>query len=232
MRPAKMQIKNSISRGFTLVEMAVVLVIAGLLLGGLLLPLSAQLDLRNNNETSQTITNIKEAIYGFAILNGRLPCPTIEADPENTNYGLENCSIATEAYLPWKTLGVSPTDAWGTPRKSVSDSWNGHWRYKIDNNFKTTTLFSNNILAPATATVFDDDLLVRDSLANNLTPTNGEMPVVIVYSAGKNLARDGLNTNEDSEYQSDTPSTNFDDVLVWISRPVLVNRLATANRMP
>jgi prepilin-type N-terminal cleavage/methylation domain-containing protein len=39
--------------GFTLVEMAIVLVIVGLLLGGLLMPLSAQIEQRRIGETQK-----------------------------------------------------------------------------------------------------------------------------------------------------------------------------------
>lgn len=222
------------TKGFTLVEMAVVLVIVGLLLSGLLLPLSAQMDIRNFNDTKQRLAIINEAIYGFAILNGRLPCPTSQADPANINYGLEDCTITTEAYLPWKTLGVPATDAWGITRKAAADSWNGHWRYNVDNNFKDESLFSANILKEPEASTFSNDFLVRDSDGNQLTSTltDGEKPIAIIYSTGKNLVRDGANQLTDDTYERNEASQNFDDDLIWIARPILINRLATANRLP
>ncbi len=55
--------------GFTLVEMAIVLVIVGLLLGGLLMPLSAQVEQRRIGETQKALDEIKEALVGFAIAN-------------------------------------------------------------------------------------------------------------------------------------------------------------------
>ncbi|HLD09715.1 MAG TPA: prepilin-type N-terminal cleavage/methylation domain-containing protein, partial [Methylophilaceae bacterium] len=56
------------SNGFTLVEMAVVLVIVGLLLAGLLMPLSAQLDQRNTTDTQKALAEIQQALIGYAIV--------------------------------------------------------------------------------------------------------------------------------------------------------------------
>jgi prepilin-type N-terminal cleavage/methylation domain-containing protein len=63
------------SSGFTLVELAMVLFIVSLLIGGLLMPLSAQNEVRGRQETDRALANIREALIGFAAINGRLPCP-------------------------------------------------------------------------------------------------------------------------------------------------------------
>ena len=98
--------------GFTLVEMAIVLVIIGLLLGGMLMPLSAQMDQRRNSETQKALDEINQALIGFAVANGRFPRPATSA----TN-GAERTTCATEAecagFIPWATLGVSKLDSWG-----------------------------------------------------------------------------------------------------------------------
>ncbi|MDP2785976.1 MAG: prepilin-type N-terminal cleavage/methylation domain-containing protein, partial [Sulfurimicrobium sp.] len=73
--------------GFTLVEMAIVLIIIGLLLGGLLMPLSAQMEQRRISETQKTLDEINQALIGFAVANKRLPCPSTQTDPAATDYG-------------------------------------------------------------------------------------------------------------------------------------------------
>jgi prepilin-type N-terminal cleavage/methylation domain-containing protein len=230
--PAKF-IRSQLQIGFTLVEMAVVLVIIGLVISTLFAPLAAQRDIKDMTGTQSSLSQIKEAINGFAILNGRLPCPTNQVDPVNAGYGLEDCSITTEGYLPWKTLGVAETDEWGQHRNTAADLWTGYWRYRVDSNYVTTALFSANMLA--SVPTFANNLVIRDSNGNNLTPTAAgtEKPIAIVYSIGKNLVANGQNSGVvDSIYESGTNTTVFDDMLIWITRPVIVNRLVSAGKLP
>ncbi|NTV87875.1 MAG: prepilin-type N-terminal cleavage/methylation domain-containing protein, partial [Burkholderiaceae bacterium] len=129
--------------GFTLTEMAVVLVIVALLIGGMILPLSAQQDLRAQQETQQTLAAIQEAILGFAATRGRLPCP---ASPNAT--GNENpqnggvCVNALDGFVPGITLGVQPVDAQGY----AIDAWGRRIRYAVTtvNNTFTTNAGMNN----------------------------------------------------------------------------------------
>lgn len=221
-------VKNA---GFTLVEMAVVLVIFGLLLGALVLPLSGQLDVRKYSETRDELENIRASIVGFAVLYGRLPCPSAISDPTDANYGVEvtPCpALTAEGYLPWKTLGMSETDAWNGSRTDASSA--GLWRYRANSNFTSnTTLFSI-----ATTTTAFENLRVQDSAGDNLTTTT-ENPVAVVYSTGKNLIADGQNASFETSnaiYQSDLPSSTFDDQLIWIGRPLLISRMIAAGKLP
>ncbi|MGI0025504.1 MAG: type II secretion system protein, partial [Nitrososphaera sp.] len=114
--------------GFTLVEMAFVLVIIGLLAAGALRAVSAMRENTGITETRKAVDTIVMALQTFLINNNRLPCP---ADPilaeTAANYGLEartapNCDAATlvvgstnahRGVLPVRTLGlVRFVDAW------------------------------------------------------------------------------------------------------------------------
>lgn len=106
------------STGFTLAELAIALLIVGLLLASSFIPLSTQLELRNLSETQRTLDQIKEALIGFAIANGRLPCPALgTAASGTTNAGVEQFTTpactALVGVIPWSTLGVPETDSWG-----------------------------------------------------------------------------------------------------------------------
>ncbi len=57
------------SHGFTLIEMAIVLVIITILIGGLAMPLSAQIQARRIAETNKTLEEAREAILGYAMTN-------------------------------------------------------------------------------------------------------------------------------------------------------------------
>jgi prepilin-type N-terminal cleavage/methylation domain-containing protein len=225
--PSRISIKH---RGFSLLEMAIVLAIASLLMVGLLPSLTSQIEQQRRSETRKQLAEIQQALLGFAIINGRLPCPTTIADPANAGYGEEaaSCSAnpAAEGYLPWKTLGVLETDAWGNKRSNAGDAWSGYWRYRVDRNFASTISLST--------TFSSDALAIKDNLGNSLT-SSSERPIAIVYSTGPNLTADGQNASFEATsgiYQSDVPTASFDDIMVWMSRPQLFNRLVTAGKLP
>jgi prepilin-type N-terminal cleavage/methylation domain-containing protein len=113
-------------RGFTLAELAVALVILALLLAGALIPLSTQIEVRAIADTQRTMEQIREAIVGFALANGRLPCPangataagTAGAGSEQWDSTDSRCEDGTGnlvalGVVPWATLGVPEVDSWG-----------------------------------------------------------------------------------------------------------------------
>ena len=100
------------SRGFTLVEMAVVVAIIALMISGLMVPAAVMLDQRKYSETADLLASANDAIVGWAALNGRLPCPDRNGD------GVEDCPTNQDANhawgnLPFTTLSVVGFDAWG-----------------------------------------------------------------------------------------------------------------------
>jgi prepilin-type N-terminal cleavage/methylation domain-containing protein len=118
--------------GFTLIEMAIVFLIIGALLSYTFMPLRAQLETANIKQARGKLAEIEEAIYGFAIANGRLPCPTLPGQgglsqqPDPTN-----ACDSSIGFVPSGTLGLKGetncdgllVDPWGRPyRYSVTDS--------------------------------------------------------------------------------------------------------------
>ncbi len=116
--------------GFTLVEMAVVLVVIGLVLAGLLGTVQMQLGNAKIRETKQSLVDIREALISFAMTHGYLPCP---ANPTlaNTAAGAgQEDRLASglcnrlNGVIPWATLGVKELDSWGGRYSySVSDDY-------------------------------------------------------------------------------------------------------------
>lgn len=229
--------------GFTLVEMAIVLIIVGLLLSSLMPPLSAQFDQRNYNETQQQINEIREALIGFAVTNGRLPRPATSLADGTENPALCADDAACTGFIPWTTLGIKKTDA-----------WNKMLRYSV------TPLYAN--AAFTLNTIGSKKVQTRDSTgtASYLIGIAGACSVVspcapaVICSAGKNnwgLTEDGTaladgsatNADEDinasatisffSRNQSSVPTGGeFDDLVIWIPPYVLMNRMISAGKLP
>jgi len=114
-------------RGFTLIELAIVLFIITLLLGGVLTPLGQQIAERQSGETRRAMESAHIALVGYALRQvnqaGPLPCPDVRSataygTDSRANDGLEDrladgkCAAFT-GNLPWTTLGLAEGDAWG-----------------------------------------------------------------------------------------------------------------------
>lgn len=113
--------------GFTLVEMAIVLVILGFVLGALLLPLQVQREQVFLSQTEVTLQSAKRALIGFAQSRGRLPCPaTLVSNGMEQPLGGGACTQRV-GFLPAATLGIQPTDVQGF----ALDGWNNRIIYAV-----------------------------------------------------------------------------------------------------
>ncbi len=108
-------------KGFTLVEMAVVLLVVGLLMSGLLGGVSLQQENRRLTETRGAMEQAREALLGYALTHNRLPCPADGSLPEThpfagreqTGRDAQGRCLALQGVLPWADLGLKQTDGWG-----------------------------------------------------------------------------------------------------------------------
>lgn len=99
--------------GFSLIELAIGLVIVATLLAALLVPLGTQVEQRRAAETIRRMDAARDALLGFAISNGRLPCPA--SDTSNgrevlTPPAADGVCTQMNGWLPGVTLGLSNLD--------------------------------------------------------------------------------------------------------------------------
>ena len=91
------------NRGFSLIEMAIVMVIIGVLAGGGVSLIGILTKRKARTETIDYLKHAQAALISFADINGRLPWADTSGD------GAENSGAATGS-LPYQTLKLSPTD--------------------------------------------------------------------------------------------------------------------------
>ena len=221
-------------RGFSLTELAVVLAIVAVLLGGIMTTLSVRIDQSNNDETRRRIDTALEALIGFAIVNRRLPCPATAGTTGDE--ALAGGSAATGGpcvtnfggFLPARTIGFQPVDAQGY----ALDAWGNRIRYALASTLDVTAancaaptlphftsvanLKANGLSCrPNNLVICGSATGISATTCNTAVPvTNQTTVVLVVFSTGKNGsvatafgADEAANTNGDGVFVSRIPGT-------------------------
>lgn len=240
--------------GFSLVEMAVVLLILGLLLGGGLTLLDAQVEQKKIKDTEALLAQAKDALIGFAVVNGRLPCPASstmlgqESFAAGGNAANGQCSNFYDGFLPAVTLGLAPLDSEGY----ATDAWNlktNRIRYAVTS-ANSAAFTKTDGMKTQTIALLTPDLKVCTSATGIAATTCGSATslstnaIAVLYSLGKNApsggtaADEAANLNNDQVFVSHTPTSvgssngEFDDLVTWLSPNILFNRLVQAGKLP
>lgn len=218
-------------RGFSLIELTVVLVIIALLSSGLMLGLSAQRDIASNQDAQRQLDDAREALYGFAITNGRLPCPaTPGLANTDANAGRENCALE-HGVLPWASLGLAETDPWGQ-----------RLTYYARNQFTAAVpagaLSSFTLDTAGNANIKDAPAAGYDiaSALPAVIVSHGSRGAGGYQSSGLQIAGaagdEAENADADLTFITHPPNAAFDDLVTWIIPTVLKSRLVAAGKLP
>ena len=220
-------------KGFSLLELSIVLVIAALLSSGMIFSLGAQRDLAAYQDTQRQLDQVKEALLGFALSNGRLPCPA-KATLANTdaNAGREDCTLtAGHGVLPWATLGLAEVDTWGQ-----------RLTYYAHSNF------TGSVPTGALASFTLDSLgnaNIKDSTSAGYNIAS-ELPAVIVSHGRRGLGgyqnngskvagasgEEAENADADLTFIAHPQNETFDDLITWIIPTILKARLVAVGKLP
>jgi prepilin-type N-terminal cleavage/methylation domain-containing protein len=185
-------------RGFTLIEMAIVLVVIALIAAGGVAALTAMLEHQSISTTEQRLDVLQQTIQNYAAAHGYLPCP---ADPtlpvSDANFGVGEVDSLAAANGNWTGVctgdpthlkgvtqvqsgtgasveGMVPTKTLGLEDTYALDGWGYRIAYAVDekltvlNAMNKYTLNSNE----GSITIKDDagKLRASTSPADNLPP--------------------------------------------------------------
>lgn len=130
--PALALSASKATRGFSLIELAVVLAILGLIVGIGLQALAAYISTEARKVTTARLSGVDAAMVNFVAQQRRLPCPAngtiatgaANAGVEQRNAGNGTCLPAAiqTGVVPWVTLGLSESDS--------TDGWNNRLTYR------------------------------------------------------------------------------------------------------
>jgi len=252
---------RQIPRGFTLVEIAIAVFIITLLLGSILVPLTTQVEQRQVGETQKILEDIKEALVGHAIAKQYLPCPDRTSGGAGTandtaNDGVEDYNTGTGICFSTTATGNVP---WVTLNLGAMDSWGNRFRYRVHSAYAQRSPAAPFNLS--TATNLTVTATSGGTLLTSASP-DGAVAVIISHGKNGYGAMNALtipntlrpaptsadeldNSVGGTSYTSRThtvfanpcggvnqPLCEFDDIVAWLGKYTLYNRMVAAGKLP
>jgi len=190
-------------RGFTLLELVLVLLILGILAGATITLVTELAKQKHREETKKALTEIKEALIGYAGINHRLPWADTDGDGQG-NDGEE------EGNLPFVDIGLGGVDSWRKPYH-----YHVHWELAAAGSIEDFC----EVL---------QDLSTNPSEEYPRLIINGSTPVVeaaVILSQGENGTLDEENGDGDGVYETKSPTEDFDDLVAFLNPNMLWSKL-------
>lgn len=202
MKNDKCKMRNRF-RAFTLIEMAIILVILGLLIGATMPLLFEMTKHRHYRSTQKDIEEIGEALAGYAGIHWKLP-------PADTNGDGVGDANQTSGFFPYLDLGLGAVD-----------SWRNRYYYDVNSRLLPTT--TKTTLCTAISSIAAAEFPQLAFSSGGATSAQA----FVVLSAGENSALNGGNTPfpGDRRYGSYAPTDTFDDLVIAMDPNTLYARL-------
>lgn len=228
--------------GFSLLELAIVLVILSVLFSGLLIPQNERQNQQLEQANTLLFTHIKKSLLGFFYAHKRLPCPastTSQGEAVFTPISNSQCA-SPYGFLPFKTLGIQGSV---NTEGLFLDAWKRPIRYHVSNhdhnrNNRWDWIDANEVATASTLSNWVGSFKICDKI-NCSNIIYAEQAVVVLHSQGKLdkqsplekensgetsilLGNKILGMNNDNTFiylpkKNLTQNHYFDDQLLWIA---------------
>lgn len=227
--------KTVSTQGFTLIEVAIVMIIGSIIIVSLLNYVSTSLKNAQQKETSNKMELIQTELELFLERNGRYPCPAVmTAAADIATFGVEQTSVCTGGGNA-VTVGALPVRTLNLPDNMIFDSYRNRFIYAV----------TDPLTRAANYTINGGAITVQDTGGNDVILPSGSGHYVIV-SPGKNgyggsnaltgaLGAPCATGSADEQENCDGDGTfissilnsdiNFDDRLVARGAPTMVRAI-------
>lgn len=182
----------SFEAGFSLIEIAVVLTIMGVLVVSALMLGNAKQEQNKADVTRLRLDAIEDAIYRQAMLGGYLSCPAPnDVQPDDSSFGVAtDCSTAVASGVSENgsganlvRIGAVPVRSLNLPQEYAFDGWNNRFTYMVIRNM---ALQSSSSISGYVTTSTTGVIQVLDGNSNQVTPaTTANVIPYVVISHGK-----------------------------------------------
>ncbi len=237
--------------GFTLIELGVVLIIVGIVIGFLMHLILPNLERMRVVSTQEKLEKVVDRLAAFALKNNRLPCPARPDGSGTEPFGYEFGSGANganpnttcfgsdvEGIIPFMTLGITQED--------VTDGWDRLITYRISPVFSLNTDTVGGGLDPAEynnvhlacrnihwyAQTASASVNLNPAKARFCCPPRGPSPAsnyypttdIVINDADGNAIWTGIRSIDNTQYDDvDTPVADIDEVDPTLNPEVLLN---------
>ncbi len=243
-KTGKLFIPSEHEKGFSLIELAIVMTIVTFTFVSLVSGMTHFLDNSRVSKTKQDLENIRESMIGFAIENNRLPCPSSKNCSADNHYnpdGRENWEINDGVcgdnwgFVPYKTLGVNGRDPWGNHyvyrvgsgkngfNKKIDLKTRGNINIKDSANPDGSKIATN--IAAAIYSIGPNQGNGKNSISN--LPSMDEAENFSLDCTSADRKEDETLISKDFVPENSVQD-EFDDVMLWLSSFVIKARLSQA----
>lgn len=245
----RLKVKNQrkYSLGFSIMEMAMVLLIVSLLMGGLLMSMSETREMNSRTNATNRLEEITDALYGFAQANGRLPCPASATssgleDPLGGSIGAVTPCAAPHGFVPAATLGLSGAL---NDDSLMVDDWLSPYRYSVTTANSNAFTSANGMRSATMASLAPNLRICEEAACTNVISDTA--PVVILslgedwqaFTSADEVENSGEVTTAGYRMPNDTDFVStqyiedtFDDLISWISPNILYTKMISAGQLP
>lgn len=212
---------NTRNSGFTLIEMATVILLMGILASLGLSTLVAKVQQTAFKVTDQRLETVKEAMISYLRRNKRLPCPDDyldleEFDGKEDPLGGGTCDNNVGfGVLPYSTLGLS--------RNQVIDGWGNLFSYHVSQGEYLWTLTPIPDGYPGALTIYDTKtgVLITDNVVLVVVSHGPNGEGAFTVKGSRNVLPDSIASEDEYENTDDTSNN------IYIQRDFTDNTLAT-----